>query len=89
MKQAATTAAVEPSPSPARGLILVGVGAAVALASLLIVQNASTFGGALVLGFTFALGITLILVGLLFMLFSYLLTLYEKQRIARADQPKK
>ena len=88
-KQAATTAAVEPSPSPARGLILVGVGAAAALASLFIVQNATTFGSALILGFAFALGITLILVGLLFMLFSYLLTLYEKRRIARADQPKK
>ena len=88
-KQAATTAAVEPSPSPARGLILVGVGAAVALASLLIVQNATTFGSALILGFAFASGIALMLIGLLFMLFSYLLTLYEKQRIARADQPKK
>ena len=89
-KQAAT-AAVEPSPSPnpARGLILVGVGAASALASLLIVQNATTFGSALILGFAFALGITLILVGLLFMLFSYLLTLYEKRQIARVDQPKK
>lgn len=88
-KQAATTAAVEPSPNPARGLILVGVGAAVALASLLIVQNATTFGGALILGFAFASGIALMLAGLLLMLFSYLLTLYEKRRIARADQPKK
>jgi hypothetical protein len=52
---------------------------------LLIITSITTIGGAIGVGFAFALGVTLVLIGL----FSYLMGLYEKGRVARAAKPKR
>jgi len=55
------------------------------LAVALIIPSITTFEGALLAVFILVLGVTFTLLGL----FSYLLGLYEKGRIARAAKQKK
>jgi hypothetical protein len=52
---------------------------------LLLIPSITTIGGAIGVGFAFALGVTLVLIGL----FSYPMGLYEKGRVARAAKPKR
>ncbi|HET9504006.1 MAG TPA: hypothetical protein VFO93_10720 [Hymenobacter sp.] len=78
-------AASEPAISPGKSLLLAGIGGIIVLTAILIIPSITTFGGAIVIGFALALGVTFLLLGF----FSYLLGLYEKGRVARADRPKK
>lgn len=88
-KQHSTAAANGPAPSPTFGLILVCIGAAITLVCLFVAHNSLSLGGAILLGAAFGLGVALIVTGLLCSLFSYLLALYEKRRMARVDKREK
>lgn len=80
-----SVAADRPAITPGKSLIPAGLGAIIVLTAALIIPSITTFGGAIIIGFVLALGVTFFLLGL----FSYLLGLYEKGRLARAARPKK
>lgn len=71
--------------TPGKSLILAGIGAIMILISALTIPSIATFEGAILLAFILVSGVVFLLFGL----FSYLLGLYEKGRVARAARPKK
>jgi hypothetical protein len=80
-----STATDKPNISPTGSFIIAGLGIILSVAMLLVIPSISTIGGAIGVGFAFALGVALVLSGL----FSYLLRLYEKGRATRAAKPKR
>lgn len=84
-----TTGNVASELRPTRSLILAGAGVVILIISLLVAQHVTSFEGAIIVGSAVGVGAALIVVGLLLGLFSYLMGLYEKERVARAAMPKR